>query len=232
MVRTPNISTKPPEIDAEKKLSVTSIVEYLDKRLPQFPTAFKKRVLIKPIIAETKITRELCLFLSNLGAEDVSLFYFYPEWEYDNDNSRRSSDLGVIEVKTYDDSKPAETFFVIEAKRLPPPRKTRKKEYVEGNLGGIQRYKMGYHGRDLSDSAIIGYIQDKNDCDYWSKLINEWITELIKSTTSTDISWDADDLLIYVEDFVSLKRYGSKNSRKIGSVIDAIKLHHYLMRLN
>ncbi|HLA57183.1 MAG TPA: hypothetical protein VK622_00405, partial [Puia sp.] len=130
MFRSPSTPTSPPVIDAEKNLSIGAIVVYLNQKLPNFPGYVANRVVKKNMAAEKKISRELCLFLNSIGSnqEDISLFHFYPEWDYDN--SHRSSDLAVIDVKSYAASNgPAETFFVIEAKRLPTPGKTREREY-------------------------------------------------------------------------------------------------------
>ena len=214
------------EIDADKKLALAQIVAYLDEYLTNFPAFFKTITSTKKIKAEKKISRELLLFLNNVWTQEkTSIFYFYPEWEYDN--SHRSSDLAVINVKT-GGNRPTETFFVIEAKRLPTG-SGREKEYVKGNLGGIERYKRGHHGAGLPQSAIVGYIQ-KETCTHWHTKINEWIKDLFAN--NTDIHWNSDDLLVQSDDFDKTKKYHSKNTRIIDSEEDSIELHHYLMELN
>jgi len=216
------------EIDAEKKLALTEIVVYLDEYLPNFPSFFKKKTSIKKIKVEKKISRELCLFLNNVWDQNkTSIFHFYPEWEYDN--SHRSSDFGVIDVRT-ESNKPTETFFVIEAKRLPTG-SGREKEYIEGNLGGIERYKRGHHSAGLPQSAIVGYIQKEN-CSHWHAKINEWIKELSSSNTDESIKWNSDDLLVQSKNFGKTKKYHSKSTRIIDSEEDSIELYHYLMELN
>jgi hypothetical protein len=206
------------------------LIVYLDERLPGFPSFLKKRSSAKKIVVEKKISRELCLFLNDIGNPNkISLFHFYPEWDYED--SHRSSDLAVIDVGTYkNSSSPTETFFVIEAKRLPTG-SGREKEYVEGNLGGIERYKKGHHGVGLTESAMVGYIQDENKCSYWKQQINKWISDLIKSNTEKDICWNSHDLLLLEKDFINIHRYSSKNSRIVTLAKDSIKLHHYLMEL-
>ena len=230
-----NISISP-EIDAEKKLSVSEIVDYLDKHLPEFPSVFKKKTSIRKIEAEIKISQELCLFLNfNRQQNEFSLFHFDREWNYED--SQRSSDIGIVDVKTYhSSSKSTQAFFVIEAKRLPTigtdkkTKKSREKEYVEGNLGGIQRYKKGHHGNNLSQSAMIGYVQ-KETCLHWHSKINEWINDLISNNSDISIHWDSEDLLIETNNFNTTKKYTSKNTRIVNSITDSIFLYHYLMEL-
>lgn len=55
--------------------------------------------------------------------------------------------------------------MVIECKRLPTPGgKDREREYVSGfhangsPTGGIQRFKLGLHGGQVHDAAMIGYV--------------------------------------------------------------------------
>jgi hypothetical protein len=212
------------EIDASLNNSLNELLAYLDEYLKNFPSFFKIKTLIKPIEAEKKISRELYMFLNNVwDKEKVSIFHFYPEWDYDN--SHRSSDLAVIDVRT-DKSQPTETFFTIEAKRLPTGSGEREKEYVEGNLGGIERYKRGHHGNGLPQSAMVGYVQ-KETCSHWHTKINEWISELIKTNTDVDIIWDKADLLIHSDNFDKVQKYVSNNKRDN----DSIKIHHYLMEL-
>jgi hypothetical protein len=171
------------EIETERS-ATEGLLIYLDKKLPAFPAFFKKKTLTEQITAEVKISRELCLFLNDIGNPNkILLFYFYTEWG--NDYSRHSSDFDVINTKTYvdNDNKPTKSFFVIEAKRLPTDfsGKSREKEYVKGEGGGIERYKRGLHGRYLVESAIIGYIQDEQNCTHWQQKINNWIKELISN---------------------------------------------------
>ena len=217
-------------VDTERS-AVGSLVEFLDERLPQFPQFFKKQTTTKKIEAEKKISRELCLFLNDIkNPNRISLFHFYPEWDYEK--SHRSSDFGVIDVRTYTDSKPTEAFFVIEAKRLPTPLTGREREYVEGDLGGIERYKRGHHGNGLLVSGMIGYIQDKNNCNHWYQEINKWIDNLIKTNTASDIFWDNTDLLKKSKDLTITSKYTSKNTRIVGKKQDFINLYHYLIELN
>jgi hypothetical protein len=222
------------EIDAEKKLSIKMIVAYLDERFPDFPKFFRDRFSNTYLNAsEPIISQWLCSFLNNFrNQEEASLFEFGREFK----SSRYAVDFAVIDVKSFKESiEESKPFFTIEAKRLPAPKKNKKddsreKEYVEGNGGGVERYKRGKHGKDLFQSAIIGYIQ-KESCSYWVTEINKWIKNLEPKSDSS-IQWSSDDLLVQSNDFGKTKKYHSKNTRIIDSEEDSIELYHYLIELN
>lgn len=222
------------EIDAEKKLSIEMIIAYLDERLPDFPNFFKVRYSSTYLNdSEPIISQNLSTFLNTFRKHDeVLLFNFEREWK----RSIYAVDFAVIDVKSFKKSneKP-KPFFTIEAKRLPAPKKNKKddsreKEYVEGNGGGVERYKRGKHGKELFQSAIIGYIQ-KESCSYWVTEINKWIKDLEPKSDSS-IQWNSEDLLVQSNDFGKTKKYHSKNTRIIDSEEDSIELYHYLMKLN
>lgn len=86
-----------------------------------------------------------------------------------------SSEQGAMKNKLY----------TVEAKRLPTGSGSRKKEYVFGFFrsgspsGGIQRFKTGDHGYGLSESALLGYVEEKSFSD-WHHVINSWILEKAK----------------------------------------------------
>ncbi len=207
------------------------IVEYLDEKLPNFPTYFSKKYpTISKNESETTISQSLCAFLEDFkNPDEASLFRFHPEFK----ESRYAVDFAVIDVKSCKNTpEPPKPIFTIEAKRLPAPKKTkkdhsRKKEYVCGNGGGIERYKKGKHGKGLTQSAIIGYIQDK-DCNYWFKFINKWIQQL--SSHDKD-NWEPTELLKLVSIFTNTQKFISDNVRKIGKKKDSIRMWHYLIEL-
>jgi len=126
--------------------------------------------------------------ITNLS-KGFSDFYFYPNEQHVSTSS----------------------FFSVESKRLPSPEKSREKEYVLGNKnnGGIERYKTEKHGKGLNESGLLGFVE-KGDFNYWSKTINDWISNL----TIINSIWKKDELLLEIEsnaDFCVLK---SKAHRK------------------
>ncbi len=230
MFETESNSSNLPEIDVEKLVSVKKVIEFLDKHLPNFPSIFKKNTLAKKIEGEDLISQELCNYLQALTYAD-GIFMF--QFQRKSFISSHSSDFGVLAVKNYQLS---HAFFEIEAKRLPTPGKNKKnesreKEYVEGDGGGMQRFKKWNHGIGLPESAMIGYIQNEQNCTNWQQEINKWIKELISNNKATDIHWDSDDCLEEASDFNKTKKYTSKNTRIVNSITDSIRLYHYLMEL-
>ena len=205
---------------------VGAVIDFLDKNLLGFPDDFKKRTPNPESIRENLISQELKIYLNRRSSDELFSFEF--EWE--QEDSKRSPDLAVITVKDNNPFGLTKAFFVIEAKRLPTGSGERKKEYVEGNLGGMQRYKKGHHGGGLTQSSIVGYVQDK-DCNHWYLEINSWINDLIKPNAETDISWEKSDLLKETSNFGKTRKYNSKNKRRVGSNTDFIELHHYLIEL-
>ncbi len=213
-----NTSTNQFEIETEDS-PIGAVIDFLDTHLPNFPNAFNQMPSSTKDDNEDDITQDLNNYLQNLTYPN-GIFMF--QFQRKERKSRRSSDMGVVArgYATFD------VFFVIEAKRLPTPGTAREKEYVEGNLGGIQRYKKGHHGKDLPESAMVGYVQ-KETCSHWHTEINNWIGELIKTNTATDIIWNGDDLLKHLSDFDKVQKYVSENKREN----DLIRLYHYLMDL-
>jgi hypothetical protein len=126
--------------------------------------------------------------------ENFSMAYFHHE---ERQTGRRRVDLSalppdptVIEGRSYNIFQP---FLVLEGKRLPAPTSDREREYVTGGdkkSGGIQRFKLGLHGKMLSHAGMIGYVQ-RDSFDDWFTCINAWITEL--SVTSSE--WTKRDQL-------------------------------------
>ncbi len=103
-------------------------------------------------------------------------FFFHPEYMDDERNGRRpdfsvrpkDGSVFLVEGIRFADREP---FLALEAKRLPTPRASRKREYLEGNLGGVSRFKRGLHAPKLMTIGMIGYIQ-KYDFSHWLSTIN------------------------------------------------------------
>jgi hypothetical protein len=113
---------------------------------------------------------------------------------------------------------------------LPTPGNgSRKREYVQGNHGAVERFKRSQHGKGLKTSAVLGYIEDNNSFEYWQKEICSWITDLINSNSDATIAWTNDDLLNFAESFPSFNKYRSLHKRKGDCDIDLI---HYLLHVN
>jgi len=89
--------------------------------------------------------------------------------EHITNGSRSREDIGISP-----ESDEHTTFLVIEAKRLDSTlSKSRDKEYILGETGGIERFKREKHAKNHNYAGMIGYIQIGN-CDTWSTKINNW----------------------------------------------------------
>lgn len=191
--------------NVDKETAQSKVIEFLINKLPDFQYDKESK-------AENRITQALAIFLQREAIFENQLFIF--DKEHGSEDSNRAVDIGVIFVERFSDKR---AFFTIETKRLPTPGKEREKEYVFGNYGGIERFKRNLHGKGLSGSAIIGYIQ-KNDFGHWLTEINSWITESIQPNGL----WTLADKLSgsYTK---RLAIFTSKNSRIDGS---SIRLTH------
>lgn len=214
-------STNQFEIDTEDT-TAGAVVEFLDTHLQNFPADFMKRTSKPNEIKENLISQELEIFLNRRISDKT--FRIKGQWQYDD--SQREPDFGVYVVEDRNPFGLTREFFVIEAKILP----TGKKDYVVGNLGGIERYKRGHHGKDLPQSAMIGYVQTET-CSHWYTKINKWINDLISNNSDNSIHWDSEDLLTETNDFSTTKKYVSQNTRIVDLNRDKIILYHYLMEL-
>jgi hypothetical protein len=163
--------------NVDKQTAQSKVIEFLIEKLPNFHYTNVSE-------AEEEISQELIIYLQRKAISESVLFFFKAEYK----EGKRKVDFGILTTQSYSDSK---AFFVIEAKRLPARDKESEREYVFGNYGGIERFKRNFHGRGLSQSAIIGYVQ-KKDFSHWHTEINSWINESARK----DPFWSKEDLLI------------------------------------
>ncbi len=132
---------------------------------------------------EEELNAQFHNFLQSRACEIFPMVLFQHEQRQEG---RRRVDLSVKPIKkvviegvTYTKYQP---ILVIEGKRLPPPSNTREREYVSGGekiSGGIQRFKLGLHGKDHSIAIILGYLQ-QGTLQEWHSRINGWISDLAR----------------------------------------------------
>lgn len=150
----------------------------------------------------------------NYAATD-ELFYFHSE-DPENESATRTLDYGTypsahLRVQGWTPNA-MERLYGVEAKRLPTHSTPmegleREREYVVGDWaarsspdkrlkGGIERFKEGLHGKDLSRAGMIGFVQREN-FSYWESKVNEWIADLISNPVPSHRSkWEVQDQLI------------------------------------
>lgn len=184
---------------------------------------------------ENTITNRLCKCLSAHKPSEYPFFFHHQNLE--NTREGTSTDFAVFGTFAYaqdhniwSDDYPALVKF--EAKRLSSKlTKKREKEYVHGeyqgrkfvsNSGGIERFKNGRHGRDVTYAGLIGYIQTDSSA-YWFRKVNKWIQEQINSSNNIKLVWEINDMLVldYVKE--TLTCYSSVSGRLTG---DNIYLKH------
>lgn len=214
-----NTSTNQFEIET-KDSPIGAVIDFLDENLIDFSADFVKRKSESDKIDENFISQQLEIFLQRRISDE--LFRIKGQWEY-SDDSKRKPDFGFWLFEDRNQFGFTKAFFELEAKILP----TGARDYVKGNYGGIERFKKNHHGKNLTQSAMVGYVQKEN-CSHWHNKINEWIKELIQTNTEVDIIWNEEDLLKHLSDFDKVKKYVSSNKRES----DLIMLYHYLMDLN
>lgn len=171
---------------------------------------------------ERDLNSQLCKFL-NVAARHAgfAMVHFHHEEpqgaRHSADFSANPSNAGSIEGRQYTKYTP---ILVVEGKRLPTPGSGREREYVtspahEPPGGGIQRFKLGLHGEELTVAGMVGYVRERT-CQDWFDAVNNWIDDLALSGNPL---WSVDDKL---EKFVPLSnvrtsRCQSKHGRQSGS---------------
>ena len=110
--------------------------------------------------------------------------------------------------------------FIVEAKLLPAPEKSREREYVIGHNenGGIERFKSGKHGTGLSKCGLLGFMTMQGES-FWINNINSWILQLSKDNSE---HWYANEILRNdIEDFPIYSYVHRKDSDMV--------LYHFLV---
>jgi hypothetical protein len=218
-----------------RSTSIESIFLHIQERLPQFAAENRSG----GITNENGLTQRLVQVLS---LSHKFPFFFDKEFMEDETkgNSARS-DFAVltnqpvrIHTTLYSDRSRILTF---EAKRLANLGAARAREYLEGryedgkfiNSGGVERFKNETHGKGLSQSGIIAYIQEQ-DFVYWEKCISDWTNDLISRSRVRDEVWDeGDHLNASHSGLPDYKYYQSTCLKAKGSV--TIQLHHFWVSL-
>jgi hypothetical protein len=183
--------------------------------------------------AEEELNAQLHNFLQSQAIEKFPMVFFQTEQRQEGrrrvDLSAKSIRAITIEGVMYNRYRP---LLVIEGKRLPSPSREREREYVSGGValsGGIQRFKLGLHGKEHSAALIVGYVQ-KGDALQWKSLINAWIADL---ATRQSAEWAATEILFEVEakNASARTRYLSKHSRTKECKTQFIEISHFWIQL-
>ncbi|WP_051692048.1 hypothetical protein [Pedobacter borealis] len=225
-----NISCGKITVGLEPDQTVKSVIEFLELNFKEFGNKVRGEVTAN----EKALTDKLCKFL-NRNAFATPFFFHHENVEDFRTGASAQIDIATLaksENITVGDRIFGEfdSFFSIEAKRLPTPGSGREKEYVIGtnkSSGGVERFKKGIHGKYLKYAAIIGYIQNEN-AEHWFITINNWISDLIASTPNF---WRDEDKL-NKENSTNINKFTSKNFRKsFNGSDDFVHLYHFWVDL-
>lgn len=234
-----NSYNKPFFSNIDTNTYVNEVILFIETKLSNFPNFLKNSSVLQnlseTIQGEDLITENLCDFFTAHEKNYIYRFekqenYFFQFRNQSKGKGHRSNDCGIILANTMGS---LGKILVLEAKRLPTPGTKREKEYVEGNLGGIERFKKEVHSQEIpcNLAIMIGYIQGENS-NHWYKKVNEWINEQILKSSNPDISWLDEDQLMIDTDFVSNKEITKYNSLHSRIELEKIKLNHYWIVLN
>jgi hypothetical protein len=191
-------------------------------------TEFAGRKESRCIKNEKGITNRLCKILSG-----HKLLYFHHEGMEDEETGISASvDVEAIATtKTVFEARlyaREDTLMAIEAKRLPAPSpKSREREYLVGSdkhSGGVERFKLGIHGKRSSAWAMIGYVQQR-DFKFWRGIINSWIDDLSVNGKPHGF-WESTEKLEMVAETVATGHYRSRHKRQDDAKSDRIEVEH------
>lgn len=216
-----------------KNKSIMAVVSLVQTTLVDFSDELRG----SSVQNEKGLTQELCDRL-NMQAGSFPFWFDKEVMEDTSTGSSPAPDMGAkariqlsVDAKLYS---PREVFFSMEAKRLGNLGKAREKEYLIGrqegekyvDSGGVERFKKKLHGRNVTQGAIVGYVQT-DDFVTWHSKINHWVTELIEERGSQVPPWTDDDMLTPLNSSDLTATYTSQNRRES----DSIKLYHMWVEL-
>ena len=216
--------------DALPRLSRDAILDIIEASLVDFAS----RKELRAIQNEKGITNRLCKILNC-----QKLLYFHHEgMQEERTGISPSMDIEAIaktstvfEARLYAKEN---TLMAVEAKRLPsPPPKSREREYLVGsgaNGGGVERFKLGVHGKNAPAWTIVAYLQ-KHDFASWHTTVNGWLTELA-CTGHPPAQWNSSETLELVGQGTISARYRSMNTRTCGGQTDVIEITHLWVLLD
>lgn len=199
-------STPPKTGLLNQDIAVQTIFNFIETNLPNFKINFEE---INSKNKEGHYNKQLEDYFQRIARKQSAIFFFRGNSPNQKDSFPDLSSLMVEDDKH-------NSFFDIECKRLYDKN---KKEYVAGKTGGIERFKKNLHGTDLEYSAMIGYVENRDE-NFWLERINGWIEFEFQKKRSF---WSKKDKLQKIESRV-ISRH-----RKAGAEPDSIELCHFFL---
>lgn len=201
--------------------SNNAYIKCIQLATPYFVSNYKRKSN-KNLLNEDMISQILVIEVQKIISQSSFPFFVQIQFVDDVNLTRGKPDIFFFENSELGVN--SKYLFFVEAKRLPS--KTFETEYVMGEKknGGIERFKLGIHGKGKKENGIIGYVQD-NDCIYWHNKINAWINNFAKTYSN----WNKSEKLNLVSSINKKFRYCNSVVLRKNSTM---KLHHLLINLN
>lgn len=212
------------------------IVSFIEREL----LLWRQRPEIAQVEGEPCLNQSLCLHLDRASRHRFDSIRFLQE---PIQSTGRNADIGVLPVNAivvegigYQDY---EQLLPIECKRLPTPRGSRRSdlEYVHGlpgqRTGGIERFKLGLHGRENWHGLMIAYVQATSFA-HWRTTINTRLAEMA-ADGSTARLWSPAEALSACESPANLEvaRFKSQHRRLQPPCCSAqVDMEHLWVRMN
>lgn len=211
------------QFDIKENTHLDIVLNFLEDQVLNFALTIK---FSKEELDEESINEGLAIHLNRECVIESLPIHFHSEPRSFQSPGKQGKnpavDLGIILARRNADKK---SVFDIEAKRLRTPA-SKSKQYVSGKTGGIERFKREFHGKGLTESAIVGYVEDES-FEFWHKKINEWIENLVANNVDSTITWKNSELLKKSSFSTGKAKCSSTNIRSQ----KPIKLHHFWVKI-
>jgi hypothetical protein len=212
-----------------------ALLEFIAQELP----LWRDHPDRKAQTSEAHLTDQLCSYLNSAARISIAWSHIQFRTEVPDElKGERTIDLVpkpsgailVIEGRRHTQFDP---LLPIECKRLPVPKQKDRdeREYVvtrRGATGGIQRFKLGYHGGAHQLGAMIGYVQEMT-FSHWLSKVNGWIQAL---SAEADSTWSNSDVLLIIrEDSTKGVCILRSNHQREGN-LGVCELRHLWIKMN
>ena len=187
--------------------------------------------------SEERLNGQLCKFLNVAAAYRFPMVHFHHE---EKQTAGRRVDISANPLSARFVGETFHTiyhpFIVFEGKRLPAPSKDREREYLTGGeakSGGIQRFRLGLHGAEQRQVAIIGYVQRGTTRECFGR-INRWVAEIQEALALDGLAWCEKDVLTEFRESVKERTaFCRSKHRRSGAVVsDEVLISHLWIQMD
>lgn len=215
-------SPQPGDLSINSGFEVEQIISFVDKNISGFYDYYQVN---NESDKENWISNLIVRHFQICSREQGGYFPYDFSKNPPQATSGKETDIGV-----YVNTRTAKAIPIIEFESKRFCDTSNNKEYVQGDRGGIERFKRGHHSAHLTVCGMFGFVQ-KPDTTGWIDKVNAWIGELAKMNSDLSIDWTGEDEpLVKVKSFQKVEKLSSKHLRKQSG--DTIFLWHYFIDLN